>query len=91
MAQEQGAAMGDELARGIALATAWSMRDSDTWATLAEEGLASDPFDLIGELSHMVVQLATAVATTAGEGWTPEKVLQYFALDAEEGEPDETA
>ena len=81
--------MGDELARGIALATAWSLRDAETWAVLAEEGISNEPLDLIGELSHMVVQLATAVSITAGEGWTPQKVLQYFALDAESEGPDQ--
>lgn len=75
--------MGEELAKGIALTTAWVTGDMESWTALAAEGIDHDAIDLVGELSHIVGQLAESLALMEGPDCNPEIVLQQLALDAE--------
>jgi hypothetical protein len=75
--------MGQELAKGIALSTAWVVDDMDSWAELAAKWIDQDALDLVGELSHIVGQLAKSLALIEGPDCSPEIVLQQVALDAE--------
>jgi hypothetical protein len=75
--------MSDELARGIALSTAWVNGDMESWAELAAKWIEQDALDLVGELSHIVGQLAESLALIEGPDCNPEIVLQQLALDAE--------
>jgi hypothetical protein len=47
-----------------------------------------DALDLMGELSHIVGQLAKSLALIEGPDCSPAQVLQQLALDAE-ATPDE--
>ena len=75
--------MGRELARGFALSTAWVNGDVESWTALATEGIERDALDLVGELSHIVGQMAEALAEIEGPDCTAEIVLQQIALDGE--------
>jgi hypothetical protein len=75
--------MGQELAKGFALSTAWVDGDMESWAELAARWIEEDPLDLVGELSHIVGQLAVALAQIEGPDCIPEIILQQLALDAE--------
>jgi len=75
--------MGQELATGIALSITWVNGDMETWTLLATEGIDHDALDLVGELSHIVGQMAEALALIEGQDCTPEIILQQLALDAE--------
>lgn len=75
--------MSDELAKGIALSTAWVVDDMESWAELAAKWIEQDALDLVGELSHIVGQLAKSLALIEGPDCSPEIVLQQVALDAE--------
>ena len=77
--------MGQQLAEGIALSTAWVDGDMDSWAELAEKWIKQDALDLVGELSHIVGQLAESLALIEGPDCNPEIVLQQLALDGEVG------
>jgi len=74
--------MGEELAKGLALTTAWVDGDMDSWAELASMWIEQDPLDLVGELSHIVGQLAHALALIEGPECNLEIILQQLALDA---------
>ena len=58
--------MSDELAKGIALSTAWVVDDMESWAELAAKWIEQDALDLVGELSHIVGQLAKSLALIEG-------------------------
>lgn len=75
--------MGQELAKGIALSTAWVVDDMDSWAELAAKWIEQDAIDLVGELSHIIGQMARTLALIEGPDCSPEIVLQQVALDAE--------
>ena len=75
--------MGQELAKGIALSTAWVNGHMEFWNTLAIEGIEHDALDLVGQLSDIIGQMAKALALIEGQGCTPEIILQQLALDAE--------
>ena len=75
--------MGQELAKGIALSTAWVVDDMDSWAELAAKWIEQDAIDLVGELSHIIGQLAKSLALIEGPDCSPEIVLQQLALDAD--------
>jgi len=77
--------MGEELTKAVALSTAWVNGDIETWNALAIEGIEHDALDLVGELSHIVGQMADALAQIEGPDCTSEQVLQQLALDAESG------
>jgi hypothetical protein len=84
--------MAHRLADGVALITAWD-GETESWARLALEAKAGDTVDVLGQLSHIAVRLAAAIATTAtaeaGEEWTVGRVIQHFAMLAEqEGDDD---
>ena len=74
---------GTRTCKGIALSTAWVNGDMESWTALAAEGIDHDALDLVGELSHIVGQLAVALAQIEGPDCTPEQVLQQLSLDAE--------
>jgi hypothetical protein len=75
--------MGQQLAKGIALSTAWVNGQMESWTALAMEGIERDARDLVGELSHIVAQLAGALVRIEGPDSTSKIVLQQLALDAE--------
>jgi len=75
--------MGQELAKGIALSTAWAVDDMDSWSELTSRLIVDDAVDLVGELSHIIGQMAKALGLIEGQNCTPEQVLQQLALDAE--------
>jgi len=75
--------MGEQLARGFALSTAWVDGDLESWAELAAMWIEQDALDLVGELSHIVGQMARALALIEGPTCSPEIILQQLALDAE--------
>jgi hypothetical protein len=76
--------VGSELGAGIALCTTWADGDMKTWATLAKDALDQDPARALGEVTHVAVQLARALASAPGSTWSePADVLQHLALDAE--------
>lgn len=75
--------MGEPLAKGFALSTAWVDGDMESWAELAAKWIEQDAIDLVGELSHIVGQLAKALALIEGPECTPEIILQQLALDAQ--------
>ena len=75
--------MAQELAKGIALSTAWVIGDTDSWAELAAKWIEQDALDLVGELSDIVSQMAATLALIEGPDCTPEIVLQQLAVDAE--------
>jgi len=75
--------MGEQLARGFALSTAWVDGDLESWAELAAMWIEQDALDLVGELSHIVGQMARALALIEGPDCSPEIILQQLALDAE--------
>ena len=75
--------MGEELAKGFALSTAWVDGDMESWAELAATWIEQDALDLVGELSHIVGQMARALALIEGPDCSPEIILQQLALDAE--------
>ena len=75
--------MADELAKGIALSTAWVVDDTDSWSELAAKWIEEDAFDLVAELSHIIGQMAKSLALIEGPDCSPEIVLQQLALDAE--------
>ncbi len=77
--------MGQELAKGIALSTAWVVGDMDSWNELAARWIEEDSLDLVGELSHIIGQLAASLALIEGPDCNPEIVLQQVALDVESG------
>jgi hypothetical protein len=77
--------MGEELAKGIALSTAWVVGDMESWAELAAKWIEQDALDLVGELSHIIGQLAESLALIEGPDCNPEIVLQQVALDAGSG------
>ena len=80
--------MGEELAKGFALSTAWVDGDMESWAELAAMWIEQDALDLVGELSHIVGQMARALALIEGPDCSPEIILQQLALDAESGSED---
>ena len=80
--------MGEELAKGIALSTAWVNGDMESWTALAAEGIDHDALDLVGELSHIVGQLAESLALIEGPDCNSKIVLQRLALDAGSGPKD---
>jgi hypothetical protein len=55
----------------------------ESWNTLAIEGIEDDALDLVGELSHIIEQMANALALIEGPDCTPEQVLQQLAIDGE--------
>jgi hypothetical protein len=75
--------MGDELAKGFALSTAWVDGDMASWAELAAMWIDENALDLVGELSHIIGQMASALALIEGPDCTPEIILQQLALEAE--------
>ena len=75
--------MGEQLAKGFALSTAWVDGDMESWAELAAMWIEKDALDLVGELSHIVGQMASALALIEGPDCSPEIILQQLALDAE--------
>jgi hypothetical protein len=75
--------MGQQLAKSTALSTAWVNGDMESWTALAMEGIEQDARELVGELSHIVAQLAGALARIEGPDSTSEIVLQQLALDGE--------
>jgi hypothetical protein len=75
--------MGQELAKGFALSTAWVDGDMESWAELATTWMNENALDLVGELSHIIGQMASALALIEGPDCTPEIILQQLALDAE--------
>ena len=75
--------MGEELAKGFALSTAWVDDDMDSWAELAAMWIEQDALDLVRELSHIVGQMAQALALIEGPECSPEIILQQLALEAE--------
>ena len=75
--------MAEELAKGIAISTAWVNGDMVSWTALATEGMEQDALDLVGELSGIVGRLAAELALIEGPDCTPEQVLLQLALDAE--------
>lgn len=77
--------MGEELAKGIALSTAWVVGDMESWAELAAKWIEQDALDLVGELSHIIGQLAESLALIEGPDCNPEIVLQQVALDTGSG------
>ena len=74
---------GTRTCKGIALSTAWVNGDMESWTALAAEGIDHDALDLVGELSHIIRQMAKALALIEGPDCTPEITLQRLALDAE--------
>jgi len=74
--------MGEQLAKGFALSTAWVDGDMESWAELAAMWIEQDALDLVGELSHIVGQMAEALALIEGPDCSPEIILQQLALDA---------
>jgi hypothetical protein len=86
------------LSDAIALCAAWEGGDMTVWATLARSVLDEDPVAILGQLSHVAVVLAQAVAATTttqtGDPYTVLQVLQRLALEAEgeeEGEEVQSA
>jgi hypothetical protein len=77
--------MGEELAKGIALSTAWATGDMELWTKLATEGIELDALDLVGELSQIIERLAEELALIEDPDCTSEIVLQQLELDAEAG------
>ena len=75
--------MGPELAKGIALSTAWVVDDMDSWAELAAKWIEQDAIHLVSELSHIIGRMAKSLALIEGPDCSPEIVLQQVALDAE--------
>jgi len=75
--------MGDQLAKGFALSTAWVDGDMESWAELAVMWINEDALDLVGELSHIIGQMASALALIEGPDCSPEIILQQLALEAE--------
>jgi len=75
--------MGEQLAKGFALSTAWVDGDMESWAELAAMWIEQDALDLVGELSHIIGQMASALALIEGPDYSPEIILQQLALDAE--------
>ena len=75
--------MGEELAKGFALSTAWVDGDMESWAELAAMWINEDALDLVGELSHIIGQMASALALIEGPDCSPEIILQQLALEAE--------
>ena len=75
--------MSEELAKGYALSTAWVDGDMQSWAELAAKWIEQDALDLVGELSHIIGQMASALALIEGPECSPEIILQQCALDAE--------
>jgi hypothetical protein len=74
--------MGEELAKGIALSTAWVNRDMESWTALATEGIEHYALALVRELSHIIERLAGELVLIEGPDCTSEQVLQQLALDA---------
>ena len=77
--------MGQELAKGIALSTAWVNGHMESWNTLAIEGIEHDALDPVCQLSDIIGQMAKALALIEGPDCTPEITLQRLALDGEVG------
>ena len=75
--------MGEQLAKGFELSTAWVDGDMESWAELAAMWIEQDALDLVGELSHIIGQMANALALIEGPDFTPEIILQQLALEAE--------
>jgi hypothetical protein len=75
--------MGEQLAKGIALSTAWVNGHMESWNTLAIEGIEHDALDLVGQLSDILGQMAKTLALIEGPVCNPEITLQRLALDAE--------
>jgi hypothetical protein len=80
--------MSEQLAKGFALSTAWVDGDMESWAELAAMWIEQDALDLVGELSHIVGQMACALALIEGPDCSPEIILQQLALDAESASED---
>ena len=78
--------MGEQLAKGFALSTAWVDGDMESWAELAAMWIEQDALDLVGELSHIVGQLAHALALIEGPDCSPEIILQQLALESDSEE-----
>ena len=79
--------VGDELGDGIALITLWAAGDTKTWVHLAGEAARdSRSIEVMGQLTHVAVQLARAIASQAGIDWPVERVIQHFAQTAQRGE-----
>lgn len=77
--------MGEQLAKGFALSTAWVDGDMESWTELASTWIEQVALKLVGEPSHNVGQMAKALALIEGPECTPEVILQQLALDAESG------
>jgi hypothetical protein len=75
--------MGEELAKGFALSTAWVDGDMASWTELAAMWIDENALDLVGELSHIIGQMASALALIEGPDCSPEIILQQLALEAE--------
>lgn len=73
--------MPEDLSTGIALCTAWERGDLESWAKIAQENGAVDRRTLLtmGEVSHVAVELARALAAAEGEV-DPEDILSQIAL-----------
>jgi hypothetical protein len=75
--------MGEELAKGFALSTAWVDGDMASWTELAAMWIDENALDLVGELSHIIGQMASALALIEGPDCSPEIILQQLSLEAE--------
>jgi hypothetical protein len=80
--------MGDDLVKGVALATEWISGDIDSWAELAAMWIEQDALEVARELTVLIVQMATALALVEGPDCTTEIVLQQIAFNAGSGTSD---
>jgi len=84
--------MAEELSTGIALCTAWASKDQRSRARIAlETGVRSDSeaFNVMGQLSHLAVQVARALASVDSRFEDAQAVLNHLAMDGfTDGESD---
>ena len=73
--------MPEDLSTGIALCTAWERADLESWAKIAHENGAGDNGTILamGELTHIAVELARALAAAEGE-LEAKEILSQMAL-----------
>jgi hypothetical protein len=76
--------MGEELATGLALCTAWAGGDMEAWGRIVSECGVTDVRSraVLGQVSQVAAMLAKAIATEVGLGWDEARVFQHLALDA---------
>jgi len=75
--------MGEELSTGIALCTAWASNDVKSWARIAHENGASNDdrtSDVMGQLTHIAVQLARGLASIDPRFSDAQGVLNHLAM-----------